>query len=757
MESPTVTSRKNGDQKPVASWSPNFEQIKAKIKGNQTQMRTMQMMPDVTQSQFNVTATAAPQTVPPAEINPEDFKNMKFQARVVRGPNEQVTNRHYSYEHQLKELSEQMIQIVLEKPNPDDIAHDVEEHTATVDALKPSGLKVNLLNHQLYSMQWLRWRESTYPYGGILADDMGLGKTLTILSYLKLVKERRDRALKKALDDEDGGEEDEDDDEDNVKRSRARPSKRARPLKTLIVLPASLLHQWEGEINSRFERDTFKYHVYHGDNRKRNSFNLDENDIVFTTYEIVSREVMIVDRLGNEICSSSPLAQIKWKRVILDEAHRIKNHSTKANKSVCLLRAKYRIAITGTPIHNSLNDFYSLVKFLHFSPLDDFGLWQYIFASEKFNAKAMPKNNAVERQDRLNNWLGLLSSYLILRRTKADKIKGTEKKIVDLPEKKVETITLQLNEFDKKIYETIFNESKERVNEFLQQRLVGKTGSGNFLSEILVYLLRLRQACCHMSLLSECIDKSVLQNIKVETDGIEGLMQTLSLNATSSSTDSSIGDIELKSLKSDFSLNKCFESSWKSVKLAKLMEMIMEIVENSDDDKLIVVSQWTSMLRIVARFLRSEEVEFVEINGEVPLIKRNEIVESFNKKHNVHERVMLLSLTAGGVGLNLVGANHMFLLDIHWNPALEQQAADRIYRVGQKKPVFIYKFICENTIEERIRQIQEHKLDIAKKVCDASSATTSNVPSTKLTLSDFKLLFKGFDTTTTANNAENKK
>lgn len=348
----------------------------------------------------------------------------------------------------------------------------------------------------------------------------------------------------------------------------------------------------------------------------------------------------------------------------MDEAHRIKNHATKGSKAICFLRAKYRIAITGTPIHNSLTDFYSLVKFLHFEPLNDLSLWQYIFASEKFNTKSMPKQNCVERQDRLNNWLGLLSSYLILRRTKADKIKGTEQKIVDLPEKNVETIRFVLNDYEKQIYEMIFKESKEKVDDFLRSRLLG-TNSGSNFSMILVYLLRLRQACCHMSLLNECIDKTLLQNMKLEAGGLDTMMQNMTLN--NESPNQTAIEPELNEIKEkDGNLSQCFDRSWISTKLRRLIDMMTKILDENPEDKIIVVSQWTSMLKIVSQFLESEDIGFCEINGEVPLVKRNEIVEQFNRKHYLKERVMLLSLTAGGVGLNLIGANHMFLLDIHW-------------------------------------------------------------------------------------------
>jgi SNF2 family DNA or RNA helicase len=230
---------------------------------------------------------------------------------------------------------------------------------------------------------------------------------------------------------------------------------------------------------------------------------MDDNDIVFTTYEIVSREVTVPDKEGNIPKSDSPLVNIKWKRIILDEAHRIKNHSTKANKAMCMLKAKYRIAITGTPVHNSLNDLYSLIKFIHFEPLDDFGLWKYLFAAESASVR---NNKAVsaEREKRIGFWLKFLSDYLILRRTKQDKFHGTDKCIVDLPEKRVEEVRFKLNSTENQIYQKIFAESKAKVKDILanqQNRLIGKAnglaGGGNF-SDVFVYLLRLRQACCHM-------------------------------------------------------------------------------------------------------------------------------------------------------------------------------------------------------------------------------------------------------------------
>ncbi|CAF0927371.1 unnamed protein product [Brachionus calyciflorus] len=710
------------EEKQLSSWSPNYEKVKASIKAKMEQN--------------------APRKIEVIDLDDEEIKKVdkvevkaqKYEAP-LKNTNRYMDNRSLYHEEKLKILSDRMIEVMEEKPEPG----------KWVDGKNPEGLKVTLLPHQHFSMLWLKWREGSYPNGGILADDMGLGKTLTILTYLKLVKDEREAKMMAKLNKEEDDDDDNDDEltsNEYLKRikSKKKSKKCTYRLKTLIVLPASLLYQWQGEIESKFERDSFKIHVYHDANRKRHAYNLEDNDLVFTTYEIVSREVEF-DKEGNLVDNDSPLTRIKWKRIILDEAHRIKNHTTKANKAMCALKAKYRIAITGTPIHNSLNDLYSLIKFVHFAPLDDIGLWKYVFADEKASNKNNP--SSIERQKRMNSWMVFLSDYMILRRTKADKLHGTDKKIVDLPDKNIEIVKVKLNSEEKAIYEKIFNESKEKVKSFLQNqqnRLLGKSSnamSGSAVSEIFVYLLRLRQACCHLSLLSECLDKNELQAMKLEAQDLNDIMEGLTLNSTSADPAQKFTN-----------LTHCLKKNYVSSKIGKLVEMIEEFLDEYPEDKLIVVSQWTSVLNLVSAYLKKNQIEFCEITGEVNLMRRNEIVEYFNKKNSNDLRVMLLSLTAGGVGLNLVGANRMFIVDIHWNPALEQQAMDRIYRVGQKKECFIYRFLCENTIEERIEEIQHHKLQLAQKVCGASAANIPGMASVgngKLTLHDFKLLFKDFD------------
>ncbi|CAH2218657.1 transcription termination factor 2 isoform X1 [Pelobates cultripes] len=149
----------------------------------------------------------------------------------------------------------------------------------------------------------------------------------------------------------------------------------------------------------------------------------------------------------------------------------------------------------------------------------------------------------------------------------------------------------------------------------------------------------------------------------------------------------------------------------------------------------VIVSQWTSMLKIVAGHLKTIHLSYATIDGSVNPKMRMDLVEEFNSNPR-GPQVMLISLCAGGVGLNLIGGNHLFLLDMHWNPALEDQACDRIYRVGQHKNVVIHRFVCLGTVEEKISQLQEKKKELASKVLSGNGTNF-----TKLTLADLRLLF----------------
>ncbi|XP_061170821.1 transcription termination factor 2-like [Saccostrea echinata] len=609
----------------------------------------------------------------------------------------------------------------------------------------PKGLKVSLMTHQRQALAWLTWREGQHPPGGILADDMGLGKTLTMISLVLKQKQlkpkeeeddwlNRDKQLEKVGK--------------NIIKSRA----------TLIICPASLIHHWHKEIERRVKGKRLQVLMYHGQNREKDVLRLADNDIVLTTYTLVGKEVGAVNvdadapaRDGEEATEQKPestgsktedptLLRIVWERIILDEAHNIKNRKSLTSMAACRLRAQFRWTLTGTPIQNELLDVYSLLRFLRCSPFDEYKVWKRQVESSKAGGN-----------DRLN----VLIKSLLLRRTK-DQIDKAGKPLVSLPSKSSSVHEIELSKEEKMVYEKLFSQSRSVMKDYLKRHEdkelgrdtrpqpsinpfrdrpegepVGSQRGGLAVEEsgrssgqmILVMLLRLRQCCCHLSLMKEAFDEETKETEGLELDIVDQ-MKDLMLET---------GEPEEKTkLTRD---SPIFNTAAMSTKLKAVMDKLYEIKELPDKQKSVVVSQWTKMLDILAHHLKNARIKYTIIQGSVSAKKRMEAVEEFNT--NIHgPEVMLVSLKAGGVGLNLIGGNHLFLIDQHWNPSLEDQACDRIYRVGQTKDVFIHRFLCKDTIEERIVALQQKKQDLAKSVLTGSGGVSS-----RLTLDDLRMLF----------------
>ncbi|XP_037682200.1 transcription termination factor 2 isoform X2 [Choloepus didactylus] len=604
----------------------------------------------------------------------------------------------------------------------------------TVVAEDPAGLKVPLLLHQKQALAWLLWRESQKPQGGILADDMGLGKTLTMIALILTQKNQEknkeeDKNLFTWLSK----------DESSIFTSHG----------TLIICPASLIHHWKKEVEKRVSNSRLRVYLYHGPNRDQCAKALSTYDIVITTYSLLAKEIPTKKQEGeipgtNLIVEkiSTPLLRIVWGRIILDEAHNIKNPRVQTSIAVCRLQAHARWAVTGTPIQNNLLDMYSLLKFLRCSPFDEFHLW-----------KSQVDNGSKKGGERLS----ILTKSLLLRRTK-DQLDLTGKPLVMLPQRKFQSHHLKLSEDEQTVYNVFFARSRSALQSYLTRHASGYSQSGRSLdnpfsrvtqefgssgpgcpvaldsqtsstAHILSQLLRLRQCCCHLSLLKSALDPTELKS--------EGLV--LSLEEQLSAL--TLSELQSSEPSSTVSLNgtcfevELFEDTRKSTKISSLLAELEAIQRNSGSQKSVIVSQWTCMLKVVALHLKRHGLTYATIDGSVNPKQRMDLVEAFNSKSR-DPQVMLISLLAGGVGLNLTGGNHLFLLDMHWNPALEDQACDRIYRVGQEKDVVIHRFVCEGTVEEKILQLQEKKKDLAKQVL---SGTGESV--TKLTLADLKVLF----------------
>ncbi|XP_014612648.1 PREDICTED: transcription termination factor 2-like [Polistes canadensis] len=603
----------------------------------------------------------------------------------------------------------------------------VAQPSEDTKAEDPPGLKVKLMPHQQHALAWLMWRERKRPPGGVLADDMGLGKTLTMISLIMATRNQDDSES----------------DDEWYTSNKPIISKGG----TLVVCPASLLSQWENEIKSKCKRGILSVEVYHGNNREKISNRLAKYDVVITTYNILSREFKTM----------STTYKIHWKRIILDEAHCIRNHKSQASQAVCGLLADKRWTLTGTPIQNKEMDLYSLLKFLKCSPFDDIRVW-----------KRWVDNKNVSGHQRL----ATLMKSLMLRRTKQElQAQGA---LESLPNKNIKEIEVNLDPQEKLVYEKVLIYSRTLFAQFLAQRAEkdhmvdlesGLYDKPTFLSnpnkktqftnaqnkllslhadvkshEILVLLLRLRQICCHPSLIHAMLDQDDLEQsgIVEENNDIISRVNNMSLYENEENQDVNNKEIGIDQEVSKnllTSTNPVFESDRLSSKMKALFNVVEEIIEKKD--KLLIVSQWSSMFDIIGSHLSAiKGATFTEFSGRVPIKNRQSIIESFNNP-NEDPKILLLSLTAGGVGLNLVGGNHLLLIDIHWNPQLESQAQDRVYRFGQKKDVFIYKFICKDTIEERIKLLQDKKLAISQNVLSGEN----NKINSKLTLNDLKSLF----------------
>uniref|UniRef100_A0A671UHF7 Transcription termination factor 2 n=1 Tax=Sparus aurata TaxID=8175 RepID=A0A671UHF7_SPAAU len=598
------------------------------------------------------------------------------------------------------------------------------------EAPDPKGIKVTLLPHQRRALAWLLWREAQNPCGGILADDMGLGKTLTMIALI-LAKKKKAK------------EEDEKKEEKNLVVSKG----------TLIICPASLIHHWKREIDRHVKTGKLTVYLYHGPNREKSARVLADYDVVVTTYSLVSKEIPVqkeeAEKPTKDPPHSAPLLRVAWARVVLDEGHNIKNPKVQTSMAVCKLRARARWAVTGTPIQNNLLDMYSLLKFLRCSPFDEYKLW-----------KAQVDNGSNRGRERLN----LLTRSLLLRRTK-DQLDSTGKPLVSLPDRTLEVHRLKLSQDEKAVYDVVFAQSRSTLQNYLKRHEGNDVSKGNKSSSnpfdkvaqefgmsqadpaasssqqpqqasstvhILSLLLRLRQCCCHLSLLKKTLDSSELQG-----DGIvlslEEQLSALSLSSNSSSSGPDPKDTV--ALNGTRFHSKLFEETSESSKISAIVSELKAIKQRSDDQKSVIVSQWTSMLQIVAVHLRQMGLKYGVIDGSVNPKRRMDLVEEFNTDSKGIQ-VMLVSLCAGGVGLNLIGGNHLFLMDMHWNPALEDQACDRIYRVGQTKDVTIHRFECEGTVEEKISTLQVKKKELAQNVLSGTGSTF-----TKLSLADLRIIF----------------
>ncbi|ELW65142.1 Helicase-like transcription factor [Tupaia chinensis] len=437
----------------------------------------------------------------------------------------------------------------------------------------------------------------------------------------------------------------------------------------------------------------------------------------------------------------SPLHSIRWLRVILDEGHAIRNPNAQQTKAVLDLETERRWVLTGTPIQNSLKDLWSLLSFLKLKPFLDREWW----------------HRTIQRPVTMGDEGGLrrlqsLIKNITLRRTKTSKIKG--KPVLELPERKVFIQHIILSDEEREIYQSVKNEGRATIGRYFNEGTVLA-----HYADVLGLLLRLRQICCHTHLLTDVVSSSGPSGNDTPEELQKKLIRKMKLILSSGSDEECAICLDSltvpvithcahvfckpcicqviqseqphakcplcrKDINEDNLLecppeelardNERSDIEWTaSSKINALMHALIDLRKKNPNIKSLVVSQFTTFLSLIEIPLRSSGFIFTRLDGSMAQKKRVESIQSFQNTEAGSPTIMLLSLKAGGVGLNLSAASRVFLMDPAWNPAAEDQCFDRCHRLGQKQEVIITKFIVKDSVEENMLKIQNTKRELA--------------------------------------------
>lgn len=455
----------------------------------------------------------------------------------------------------------------------------------------------DLRDYQKNGVEWV-WSLHHRGLAALLADDMGLGKTHQVLAILSSFY--------------------------RVKTGKAL-------LPTLVIAPTSVVSAWIQKLEKYPTQ--LKWSVFHGKGRI-----LPEKDIqiVLTTYGILQRE--------------SSLREKEWHCVVLDEAQAIKNSITISSRASRVLRSKFRVAMTGTPIENHATDLWSIMEFLLPGYLGPLPRFKRLYSSSSAS-KEPPDESQAESLKRL------ISPFL-LRRTKGQVLK-------ELPEKTEEIISCELTATQKKIYKSYLESSEaNRAREDLE------TGKKINYANILSVLTRLKQVCDHPRL-------PALVGEKVK----------------------SLGDMD----------------PWESGKWVAFDELISEAL--GSNLKVVVFTQYLGMLDLMGLWLKDRGVGYSELRGDTS--DRKERIRKFTQDPDC--KIFLCSLLAGSLGIDLTAGSVCIHFDRWWNPARENQATDRLHRLGQTRGVQVFKLQIPGTIEDRIAKIIQSKSILSDQLIEQSS------------------------------------
>ncbi|KAE8378239.1 SNF2 family N-terminal domain-containing protein [Aspergillus bertholletiae] len=619
-----------------------------------------------------------------------------------------------------------------------------------IAAEQPPGISRNLKSFQLEGLNWMMRQEKSQYKGGLLGDEMGMGKTIQAVSLL--------------MSDYPVGQ----------------PS--------LVVVPPVALMQWQSEIKE-YTNGQLKVLIYHNSNSKTKSLSkrdLLTYDVIMISYSglesIHRKEWKGWNRSDGIVKEDSIIHSIHYHRLILDEAHSIKQRTTSVARACFALKAKYKWCLSGTPVQNRIGEFFSLLRFLEIRPFACYFCKQCkcqelhwsqdaakrcthcnhsgfshvsIFNQEILNP-ITERNNSEARKEALSK-LRLITDRIMLRRIKRDHTASME-----LPPKRVVLHNEFFGEIERDFSRSIMTNSTRQFDTYVSRGVML-----NNYANIFGLIMQMRQVANHPDLILKKHAESG-QNVLVCSICDEPAEEAIrsrcrhefcrrcakdyvqSFDAGSVvdcprchiplSVDFEQPDIEQEEehIKKNSIINRIRMENWtSSTKIEMLVYELYKLRSKKQTHKSIVFSQFTSMLQLVEWRLRRAGFNTVMLDGTMTPAQRQKSIDFF--MNNVDVEVFLVSLKAGGVALNLTEASRVFIVDPWWNPAAEWQSADRCHRIGQRRPCVITRLCIEDSVESRIVLLQEKKANLINGTINKDQGEALE----KLTPEDMQFLFRG--------------
>ncbi|WP_173467330.1 DEAD/DEAH box helicase [Fibrobacter succinogenes] len=543
----------------------------------------------------------------------------------------------------------------------------------------PENLNATLRPYQMRGYSWM-YKNLEIGFGCILADDMGLGKTLQVITFLLKMKQEGKFAEKKAI----------------------------------VVMPAGLLCNWQVEIKKFAPELTF--FAYHGGRRNLQKFNA---DVLLTTYATFRKDFAELDK-------------IEWQTIIIDEAQNIKNADSEQSKLLRRMRAPMKIAMSGTPVENRLMEFWTIMDFANhgfFPSASEF--------REKFETPIQKNGNQIVAET-----FRKITAPFMLRRLKTDK-----SIISDLPDKIIQDEYAELTRSQAALYQKTLEHFMQELE--MEQALSEKANDAHALFKrkgiILQMILALKQICNHPATFLKGLDESR----KTRDERAAAAVPTESANSPSQRhpddhreedylkgecrDQAGLGMTEPKGRgeapSSEVLSNVPKSSKLESGKMQMLLDLLTSIQEQGE--KTLIFTQFAEMGHLLKSTIESElglRTHFY--HGGCTQTQRSEMIQDFQE--NPDCKVLILSLKAGGTGLNLVAASQVIHYDLWWNPAIEAQATDRAFRIGQKRNVQVHRFITKGTFEEKINALLETKKAIANLTVNAGETWLADMDDKQL-------------------------